>query len=95
MSKETVQQRIAELLRETGRAHHQAFIETDGHDPAWCSWYADYLDKRLSTLLKVRIIPGELADLLVKIDQEHRNQATDVNWAEYYAGKLIDTYLKR
>ena len=93
MSNETVEQRIAALLRETGRAHHQAFIETDGYDPAWCSWYADYLDKRLSTLLKVRVTPGELSDLLVKIDQEQRSQAADVNWAEYYARRLVDTYL--
>lgn len=94
MLNETVQQRIVALLYETGRAHHQAFIETDGYDPAWCSWYADYLDRRLSTLLKIRITPGELADLLVEFEQEHRSKAPDTDWAEYYAGRLIDNHLR-
>ena len=31
------------LLREVGEAHHQAYIETDGADPEWPLWYADYL----------------------------------------------------
>ena len=36
-------QQLEELLRETGEAHHQAYIETDGADPEWPLWYADYL----------------------------------------------------
>ena len=31
------------LFREVGEAHHQAYIETDGADPEWPLWYAEYL----------------------------------------------------
>jgi hypothetical protein len=37
---------LEELFRETGEAHHQAYIETDGADPEWPLWYADYLRER-------------------------------------------------
>ena len=35
------------LFREVGEAHHQVHIETDGADPEWPLWYADYLRERL------------------------------------------------
>ena len=34
---------LVELLRETGHAHHAAFAATDGADPDWSIWYAEYL----------------------------------------------------
>jgi hypothetical protein len=36
---------LEKLLRETGRAHHQAFIETNGVDPEWPLRYADNLSE--------------------------------------------------
>jgi hypothetical protein len=38
------------LFREVGEAHHQVHIETDGADPEWPLWYADYLRERLGGL---------------------------------------------
>ena len=35
------------LFHEVGEAHHRAYIETDGADPEWPLWYADYLQERL------------------------------------------------
>ncbi len=29
---------LVELFRETGRAHHSAFMATDGVDPEWPIW---------------------------------------------------------
>lgn len=40
-------QALADLLVETGHAHHQAFIETNGADLNWALWYADYLADKL------------------------------------------------
>lgn len=37
---------LASLLRETGQAHHQAYIDTDGDDPEWPRWYAGLLLRR-------------------------------------------------
>lgn len=33
---------IGKHLLDTGRAHHQAFEVTDGADPEWPVWYAEY-----------------------------------------------------
>jgi hypothetical protein len=46
-------QQLEELFREAGAAHHQAYIETDGADPEWPLWYADYLRERPGALLDV------------------------------------------
>ena len=35
--------RIAELLREAAETHHTVYRITDGDDPDWASWYADWL----------------------------------------------------
>lgn len=42
---------LGELFREVGEAHHQACIETNGADPEWLLWYADYVLYRLAPLL--------------------------------------------
>ena len=35
--------RIAELLHEAAETHHTVYRITDGDDPDWASWYADWL----------------------------------------------------
>ena len=35
--------RIAELLHEAAETHHVVYRITDGDDPDWASWYADWL----------------------------------------------------
>src|SRR5215208_7014498 len=40
------------LFHEVGEAPHQAYIETDGADPEWPLWYADYLRERLVRSLR-------------------------------------------
>jgi len=44
-------ERLAALFKETGDAHHEAFLETDGEDPEWPLWYAKYLQDRLTPFL--------------------------------------------
>jgi hypothetical protein len=42
--------KLAELFAETGKAHHQAYIETDGAHTDWAIWYANYLYDKLLPL---------------------------------------------
>ena len=42
---------LVELFRETGRAYYEAFVATDGDDPDWPIWYADYLQEPLAQRL--------------------------------------------
>jgi hypothetical protein len=51
---------IADLLLEAGHAHHQAFIETDGHDPEWPLWYAQYFQEKLGRLLNYPLSQSEI-----------------------------------
>jgi len=34
---------IADLLHEAAETHHRVYRITDGADPDWASWYADWL----------------------------------------------------
>jgi hypothetical protein len=63
-------QQLEGLFREVGEAHHQAYIETDGADPEWPLWYADYLRDRLAPLLDASFTRSELIYLLVMVANE-------------------------
>ena len=85
-------QRLEELFREVGEAHHQAYIETDGADPEWPLWYADYLRERLGPLLDANFTKSELVYLLILLSHEQPLRAPGANWARYYARFFIDRY---
>ena len=36
-------EKISALLHEAGETHHTVYRITDGEDPDWASWYADWL----------------------------------------------------
>ena len=83
---------LEELFRETGEAHHQAYIETDGADPEWPLWYADYLRERLGALLDASFTRSQLVYLLILVASEQPLNAPGANWARYYARFFITRY---
>src|SRR5919199_1474026 len=58
------------LFHEVGEAHHEAYIETDGADPEWPLWYADFLLERLGELLDANFTKSELVHMLVLVAAE-------------------------
>jgi len=86
-------QELSDLLSETGKAHHRAYIETDGYDPDWPLWYADHLMDRLTKLLETTLTRNELADLLVHLSEIQPAEAPEVSWPRFYAQYLVDRYL--
>ena len=82
---------IGKLLLDTGRAHHAAFAETDGVDPEWPIWYAEYLQVKLGNLLDTQFTRSELIYLLVMADREQA-QSTGGDWLMFYADFFIDRY---
>ena len=86
-------EQIARLLDETARAHHAAYIETDGAHPDWPLWYADYLLEKLPPLLGAKLIKSELVYLLVLLDREQRLHAPGAKWSRYYARELARRYI--
>ena len=83
---------LEDLFREVGEAHHRAFIETDGADPEWPLWYADYLRERLSDLLDANFTRSELVYMLLLVANEQPLRAPGANWARYYARFFIARY---
>ena len=93
MTEADLAQQLEELFRESGQAHHQAYIETDGADPEWPLWYADYLRERLGALLDANFTQSELVYLLLLVANEQPLRAPGANWARYYAKFFIELYV--
>lgn len=83
---------IVALFQEAGHAHHQAYIETDGDDPEWPLWYAEYLQDKLGRLLNHSFTRSELTYQLVRLDKAYTNQARKLSWPDFYANELIQEY---
>jgi hypothetical protein len=85
-------QQLEELFRETGKAHHQAFIETDGADPDWPIWYAEYACEKLAGLLKANFTKSELVYLIVAAEKERGLRAPGSDWPVYFTSFFLERY---
>lgn len=92
MTEMDLARQLEELFHEVGAAHHQAYLETDGADPEWPLWYADYLRDKLGSLLDASFTKSELVYLLVLLSHEQPLSAPGANWARYYAKFFIRLY---
>jgi len=84
--------RLAAVFRETGEAHHQAFIRTDGEDPEWPLWYAEYLHDRIAKLVGRSFTRSELVYFFVLADKEHTRQSPSPDWPVFYADLFLQRY---
>jgi hypothetical protein len=83
---------LTQLFKETGQAHHQAFLATNGADENWPQWYADHLQGALNVLLGVMLSKEELAELLTRFDKTHQMDTSNTLWADYYARLFLEHY---
>ncbi len=90
MSNEVTVERLAALFKQTGAAHHEAFLETDGDDPEWPLWYAEYLHERMTPFLAAPLTRSRLVFCLLETDDEHRATDPDAPWPEYYARRVVE-----
>ena len=86
--------RIAELLHEAAETHHVVWRITDGDDPDWASWYADWLLdlSELSALLGTKPVRSHLVHALVELDRAHVASGADERWEEAYARGLAERF---
>ena len=86
--------RIADLLREAAETHHRVYRITDGEDPDWASWYADWLihHSELPQILHRTPVRSELVYLLVLLGKEVDDQRPPEPWEQYYARRLADHF---
>ena len=83
-----VLEQLVQLLRDTGSAHHHAFASTNGDDPEWPLWYAEYMYERLGPDMKSRLTKSELVHLLLLAEKERQAQAPNSYWPAFYADLL-------
>ncbi len=83
---------LAELLQEAGHAHHAAFLATDGADPDWPIWYADYLKEPFAQLFDMNFHRSQLVYCLMNANFEHEARSMDSEWPVFYADELIERY---
>jgi hypothetical protein len=89
-------EKISALLHEAAETHHVVYRITDGDDPDWASWYADWLvnHSELPDLLDVKPVKSELVYMLVRLDKEYTAASPGENWENYYARGLLEHFRK-
>lgn len=82
--------RIAALLHEASETHHTVFRITDGDDPDWASWYADWLLdlSELPEVLGARPVRSRLVSALVQLERDYAAAAPSERWEDWYAARL-------
>lgn len=80
---------LAQLFRQTAAAHHEAFRATNGDDPAWPQWYANYIYDKLPVSLGKTLTKESLAEELIRLDQMVKSQPDIKDWAAHYAQSLL------
>lgn len=83
---------LSVLFGEAGRAHHEAFAETDGDDDEWPLWYADYLALRLEPILGTRLTKSEVVYALVAASRLKPHANAPDSWEHRYAQHFIEAY---
>lgn len=81
---------IAGILAETGRAHHEASAASDGEDPDWAIWYAEYARDKLAEQTGMDFTRSQLVYCLIRADIEHQARSPDSDWADFYAREIVE-----
>jgi hypothetical protein len=86
--------KISALLHEAAETHHIVYRLTDGDDPDWASWYADWLvnHSELPDLLDTRPVRSELVYMLVLLDRDYTAESPDERFEDYYARRLVEHF---
>jgi hypothetical protein len=87
-------QKISALLHEASETHHLVYRITDGDDPDWASWYADWLvnHSELPDLLDSKPVRSELVYMLVRLDKEYAAENPDEKFEDWYAQRLLEHF---
>ena len=86
--------KIGALLHEASETHHVVFRITDGDDPDWASWYADWLlyHSELPQELGTAPVRSHLVHALVQLDRDYTAEQRDKRWEDWYAARLAEQF---
>jgi len=84
-------ERISDLLHEAAETHHVVYRITDGDDPDWASFYADWLleHSELPQELGAAPVRSHLVHALVQLDRDFTAQRPAGRWEDFYANALV------
>jgi hypothetical protein len=85
-------EKLAQLFRDAGSAHHRAFLATNGEDPEWPRWYAEWLAPRMHALLGRQLGIAELARQLESVEEQRKSRRIS-DWPTYYANWFVSANL--
>ena len=91
-SLESTRKEVADLLVQTGKDHHQAFLATDGDDPEWPIWYAEHLQSSLGKLLADDFTKSRLVYCLMNAEFEREARDADAEWAPFYSDHFVERF---
>ncbi len=94
MDRGDLERQISELFQDTGKAHHEAFAATDGTDPEWPIWYADYLVEPLRSRLTPQLTRSRIVYCLIAAEEERQSREPDSPWAESYARHFVECHAR-
>jgi len=83
--------RLAAILHEAAETHHVVYRITDGDDPDWASWYADWLLElsELPEVLGTKPVRSALVHALVQLDLDYVAAPPAERWEDVYARELL------
>ena len=86
--------RVAALLHKAAETHHTVYRITDGDDPDWASWYADWLLdlSELPAALGARPVRSHLVHALVDLDREYTSLKPSERWEDWYGKRLAERF---
>lgn len=87
-----LKEKLVDLFRETGSAHHVAFAATGGEDPDWPLWYADHMHAPLRDLLKIPFTKSEVVYCLMRAESEHTVRSPGEDQAKYFADHFMECF---
>ncbi|MCP4300428.1 MAG: glutaredoxin [Gammaproteobacteria bacterium] len=67
-------------------------MATDGADPEWPIWYAEYLHTTIADAVQTPFTKSQLIYCLMDADFEHTARAPDSDWPEFYADHFVECY---
>jgi len=83
---------ISELLLDAGRAHHKAFEATDGADPDWPIWYAEFSRGAFAEQFGMNLSKSQLTYCLMNASFEYEARSPDIEWPEFYANEIVERF---
>jgi hypothetical protein len=86
--------RVASLIHEAAETHHVVYRISDGDDPDWASWYADWLLdlSELSEILGARPVRSHLVHALIELERLYASTNPDEPWEAWYAPRILQRF---